>query len=79
MTDALPLPLFDPAPPVACPSCHAARVLATDEVAAPGGNWRCERCGEQWTASRLATVAEYEAWKRARDSDPARSAVVTAR
>jgi predicted Zn finger-like uncharacterized protein len=80
MIDALPLPPFvAPGPPAACPSCHTARVLATEEVVTAGGDWRCERCGEQWTASRLATVAEYEAWSRARDSDPARSAVVTAR
>lgn len=80
MIDALPLSSSNaPAPPVACPSCQTARAQATDEVASAGGHWRCERCGEQWTASRLATVAEYEAWKHARDSDPARSDVVTAK
>ena len=67
MVDAVPLPpSIEPAPPALCPSCHTARVLATDEVTAIGGHWRCERCGEQWTASRLATVAEYEAWDRER-------------
>jgi transposase-like protein len=64
--DALPTPAVLPEPPVACPSCHTARLEATEGVTVARGDWRCERCGEQWTASRLATVAEYEAWDRAR-------------
>jgi predicted Zn finger-like uncharacterized protein len=78
MIDALPLtPAVAPAPPVACPSCHTAR-KTSDEVAAAGGSWRCERCGEQWSASRLATVAEYEAWARDRDAaaQPAAAIVI---
>ena len=80
MIDVLPLaPFIAPAPPVACPSCQTARAQASEEVAAAGGDWRCAQCGEPWTPSRLATVAEYEAWSRARDNDPARSKVVNAR
>ena len=80
MIDVRPLaPFIAPAPPVACPSCLTARAQVSEEVAAAGGDWRCERCGERWTASRLATVAEYEAWSSARDSDPARSKAVNAR
>ena len=48
---------------VTCPSCHTARSTAPDRTSVAGGDWRCERCGEQWTGSRLATVADYEAWK----------------
>jgi ribosomal protein L37AE/L43A len=48
---------------ISCPSCHTARSAAAAEAAAAGG-WMCQRCGQQWTASRLATVAEYEAWNR---------------
>lgn len=78
--DALPLtPAIAPAPPVACPSCHTARQGATDEVAAPGAYWLCERCGQQWTARRLATVAEYEAWDRERGNAAMRPEVVIAR
>ena len=65
MIDAVPLSVS--VAPAVCPSCHTARVLATDEVAAES-YWRCQRCGEQWTPSRLATVAEYEAWDLARTS-----------
>jgi predicted Zn finger-like uncharacterized protein len=67
--DALPLtPAMEPAPPVACPSCHTARQQGTQQVAAAGGDWRCGRCGEQWTASRLATVAEHDARDREREN-----------
>jgi hypothetical protein len=74
MIDAVPL--SPSVAPAACPSCHTARLLATDEVAA-ASDWRCQRCGERWTASRLATVAEYEAWDRRRVSAAGRDREVT--
>ena len=49
---------------ITCPSCHTARAGVTNDTWDTGGQWRCERCGEKWTRSRLATVAEYEAWER---------------
>jgi hypothetical protein len=64
-----PLPLTSaivPAAPVTCPSCHTARQAATDANEAIGNYWSCQRCGEKWTESRLATVAEYEVWVRER-------------
>jgi transposase-like protein len=48
-----------------CPSCHTARPGVSDDTWDAGEQWRCERCGEKWTRSRLATVAEYEAWDQA--------------
>lgn len=46
-----------------CPLCHSPDVsLSNDELAA-GGGWRCTRCGQQWDARRLATVAAYAAWE----------------
>jgi hypothetical protein len=78
--DALPLTTTVAlAPPVACPSCHTTHQGPTEEVAAPGAGWFCERCGQQWTASRLATVAEYEAWDRERGNAAPRPDVVIAR
>ena len=53
-----------------CPSCHTARAGVSNDTWDAGGQWRCERCGEQWTRSRLATVAEYEAWARVHDAAP---------
>ena len=53
---------------ITCPSCHTARPGATNETWDAGGQWQCERCGERWTRSRLATVAEYKTWERAYDA-----------
>jgi hypothetical protein len=53
----------DPATQMTCPSCHTARPGVTADTW-DAGQWRCERCGEHWTRSRLATVAEYAAWER---------------
>jgi len=27
-----------------------------------GTDWQCARCGQKWSATRLATVAAYAAW-----------------
>ena len=77
MFDASPVqPSIETATPTTCPSCHTAHVLATDEVPTVGGHWRCPRCGEQWTATRLATVREYETWDRERTSRLKRETIV---
>jgi hypothetical protein len=46
----------------ACPSCHTTDAAMTYGSMAAGAGWRCGRCGQQWTASRMATVAAYTAW-----------------
>jgi transposase-like protein len=49
-------------PVAACPLCHTTSLRLCDEEFAAGGHWRCTRCGQSWTAQRLATVAAYAAW-----------------
>ena len=44
-----------------CPMCHTPATLSQSALEA-GGDWRCVRCGQQWDAARLATVAAYAAW-----------------
>ena len=44
-----------------CPLCHTTDASLTDDELAAGGGWRCIRCGQQWDARRLATVAAYAA------------------
>ena len=45
-----------------CPLCHTTNASLSDEALAAGEGWRCTRCGQQWDARRLATVAAYAAW-----------------
>ena len=60
-----------------CPLCHTSATLTQSALEA-GGDWRCVRCGQQWDARRLATVAAYTAWavdhervvRRATSGDP---------
>ena len=33
-------------------------------------DWECRRCGQRWTALRLATVASYATWVDVRDHAP---------
>ena len=49
-----------------CLSCHAEDATLTNGAVAAGAGWNCRRCGQQWDASRLATVAAYDAWVSAR-------------
>ena len=49
-----------------CPMCHTSATLSLSALEA-GGDWRCVRCGQQWDARRLATVAAYAAWTVAHD------------
>jgi hypothetical protein len=55
----------------------------TNVAVGAGAGWRCARCGQQWDAVRLATVAAYAVWlsehTAAASVDPAphaRSAVI---
>jgi hypothetical protein len=49
-------------PTAACPLCHTPSEGLCDEQFAAGGDWRCQTCGQNWTARRLETVAAYAAW-----------------
>ena len=44
-----------------CPQCHT--TISSSSAAFP---WRCRRCGQRWSARRLATVAAYATWVDAR-------------
>jgi len=71
-TSGVAAPLAAGDQPLMCPSCHTVLATSTDVAYQSGSNWQCQRCGEHWTASRLATVAEYQAWDRRRsDTDAA--------
>lgn len=44
--------------PTTCPMCHTVAAI-TDQALAAGAGWRCARCGQRWSADRLAAVAAY--------------------
>jgi hypothetical protein len=44
---------------VSCPLCHVVAPPAICEALAAGGDWRCPQCDQNWSATRLATVAAY--------------------
>jgi len=46
---------------VTCPMCHTGASV-TQRALDAGAAWQCVRCGQQWNAARLATVAAYAAW-----------------
>ena len=43
-----------------CPMCHTPASLTQSDIEA-GAGWRCGRCGQRWSATRLSTVAAYAA------------------
>ena len=45
---------------VTCPMCHTPASLTQSDLDA-GAGWRCGRCGQRWSATRLSTVAAYAA------------------
>ena len=49
-----------------CPSCHTEDQSMTNLAVSAGADWQCARCGSRWDARRLATVAAYATWARAR-------------
>jgi len=52
--------------PTTFPMCPTA-VAVTLQALAAGAAWRCPRCGQQWDAGRLATVAAYDEYVAAND------------
>jgi tRNA(Ile2) C34 agmatinyltransferase TiaS len=44
-----------------CPSCRASDANMTYDALGKGSDWQCARCGQKWSATRLATVAAYAA------------------
>ena len=59
-------PTPDPLQLAVCPSCGTTDKTTTYGALSAGDSWLCARCGQRWTASRLATVAAYAAWVTAR-------------
>jgi hypothetical protein len=52
--------LFDvPEPAAICPLCHTLDRAVSAESLQAGAFWRCARCGQMWSAARLATSAAY--------------------
>jgi hypothetical protein len=51
-----------------CPLCHMADPDITSNAVAIGVGWQCARCGQRWTANRLATTAAYAAWVSERNA-----------
>ena len=45
-----------------CPSCRTTDATMIYDAQGRGTDWQCARCGQKWSATRLATVAEYAAW-----------------
>ena len=43
-----------------CPLCHTTDTKVTNLES--GGDWLCARCGQTWSATRLATVTAYDRW-----------------
>lgn len=46
-------------PSPTCPLCHTVDTTITSDALAAGATWRCTRCGQMWSADRLATAAAY--------------------
>lgn len=47
---------------VTCPSCHAEDPVVSNRAVADGAAWVCARCGQEWDAQRLDSVAAYDGW-----------------
>ena len=45
-----------------CPLCHTDEAETTDHALTCDERWRCARCGQRWSARRIATVAAYAEW-----------------
>ena len=50
----------------ACRSCHTPDPQLSEDALAGGHSRQCGRCGQQWTAARLATADAFAAWAQAR-------------
>jgi transposase-like protein len=42
-----------------CPLCHTLDTTVTSDSLRGGAEWACTRCGQTWSAARLATAAAY--------------------
>lgn len=49
-------------PLVACPFCHTPHASLTHAAIYAEDSWVCVRCGQEWNAHRLGTVAAYALW-----------------
>jgi predicted Zn finger-like uncharacterized protein len=49
-----------------CPLCHTLDAVLTSDSLRAGGEWTCTRCGQTWSAARLARAAAYEQYDSAR-------------
>jgi hypothetical protein len=45
-----------------CPSCHTTDATMTNDAVGIGTDRQCARCGQKWSATRLAPVAAYAVW-----------------
>lgn len=45
-----------------CPSCRTTDAAMTYDALGKGADWQCARCGQKWSARRMATVAAYAEW-----------------
>ena len=45
-----------------CPLCRTTHTTMTNDAVGKDADWQCARCGQKWSATRLATVAAYAAW-----------------
>jgi transposase-like protein len=46
-----------------CPLCHTVDHTVTATTLEAGASWNCTRCGQTWSARRLAAVAAYKRYK----------------
>lgn len=53
-----------------CPSCRTTDATMTYDALGKGADWLCARCGQKWSATRLATVAAYAAWVTGQTAQP---------
>lgn len=42
-----------------CPLCHTVDQTITPDALRGGAEWTCTRCGQAWSAARLARAAAY--------------------
>ena len=63
----MPVSSTNPLAHQVCPLCQTTAGLAAPDA---GAAWLCARCGQRWTADRLASVTAYAAWVAERELIP---------
>jgi predicted Zn finger-like uncharacterized protein len=53
-----------------CPSCLTTDATTASDAGGKGADWRCGRCGQTWSATRMVTVAPYAAWVSRQTAPP---------